>query len=521
MPRRRSLLPRDPLERLRALFLTLSFAAAIVLAVRTWTSDRSLPAHLAVTAALVAMAASQLVCYRRRAMHPAVLVLDAVALLAMGTALGGPGMIAGYVFVSVGLRSLYVPGRSGVAPTLVYCGAVLMDLIIVGLPEAVQDPRITQLPGMLFSGLAMWLVAASLDRQQQALSNERLLAGTGLALVAAADRQAIKAAAAQAAETLLKGRPVELLEPGETAGEPALAIPLRGHQQLIGQVAVLGEGPLPERAREPLSALSTLLALRLEADAATEARARGLIELNQFKDDLLDVISHELRTPMASIQAFAELLQNYDVGPAEQQEFLDIITSESQRLSRLIDDMLDLAKIQSGRLELHGAALDVAALVHDAARIHAPLVERDGLAFEVTVAPDLPPVQGDRDRLLQVMGNLLSNARKFTIQGTVALAAWQEGAEVRIGVTDTGLGIPVAAREQIFERFTQATPVPSGKPRGTGLGLAICRELVEQHGGRIWTEDGPDGGSAFFIALPAVERPEPPSESLLDSAVAS
>jgi signal transduction histidine kinase len=214
-------------------------------------------------------------------------------------------------------------------------------------------------------------------------------------------------------------------------------------------------------------------------------------------------VSHELRSPLTSIRAYSELLLTYQ-DAAVQREFLEIINSESERLARLVGDVLDLTHIQSGSFVWNLSAVDVPALLHDAARIYRPLIAHEGLEFDVGAEDSLPAINADRDRLLQVVGNLLHNALKFTIRGSVGLAAYHAGQEVHIAVSDTGVGVPPEDREHIFEKFHQAGRAPSGKAPGTGLGLAICRHIVEHHGGRIWVTPAPHGGSVFTLALPAL-----------------
>ncbi len=233
----------------------------------------------------------------------------------------------------------------------------------------------------------------------------------------------------------------------------------------------------------------------------TNARLQALSDLNHFKDELLASVAHELRTPLTSIVGYSELLlTSYD--PAVREEFLTIINSEGERLSRLVNNVLDVTKLQSGTTTWNMGTVDMEELLGDAARIYRPLIERAGLLFELRIAPNLPCVQGDRDKLLEVMGNLLSNAMKFTAKGTIGIDGDRIGGEVSVTVRDSGIGVAPESREQIFEKFHQVTSQQAGKPRGTGLGLAICRGVIEQHHGRIWADANVGGGSAFTFTLP-------------------
>lgn len=244
----------------------------------------------------------------------------------------------------------------------------------------------------------------------------------------------------------------------------------------------------------------------LVREAEARAETQALQELNQFKDDLLDNVAHELRTPLTSIRAYSELLLTYeDSEPATQREFMQIINAESERLTRLLNDVLDLTKIQSGGLQWEMRQLELGVLLQESARKHSVLIRRQGLNFEVDIAKDLPPVIGDSDRLMQVVDNLLSNATKFTRAGEITLRAWQADSEVCISVADTGTGIPVEEQSRVFDKFHQVTSGLTDKPTGTGLGLAICKEIVDHHQGRLWVESEPGKGSTFSFALLACD----------------
>jgi signal transduction histidine kinase len=220
-----------------------------------------------------------------------------------------------------------------------------------------------------------------------------------------------------------------------------------------------------------------------------------------MKTNFLANVSHELRTPLSSIRSFSELLLSYD-DASVQQEFLGIINQESERLTRLVNDVLDITKIEAGQLHWDMQELDVRALLFDSVRTYAPLVVEQKLTFKQSIEANLPPIYADRDRLQQVVANLLSNAMKFTPTGTIELGARCVGAEVHIAITDTGIGIAAEDHERIFEKFQQVGETLTGKPRGTGLGLAICRDIVAYHQGRLWVDSHFGGGSTFTVALP-------------------
>ena len=236
-----------------------------------------------------------------------------------------------------------------------------------------------------------------------------------------------------------------------------------------------------------------------------EANER-LRQLDRLKDDSLATVSHELRTPLTSIRSFSEILIDApDLDPAERERFLAVIVRESERLTRLIDDVLDLSKIESGRMDWRIEALDLNAVASDAlAAVEGFLAER-GIEAKADLPPKGAPVRADRDRLLQVLVNLLSNAAKFAPEGQglirLAVARTAEGFEVR--VEDNGPGIPEKFREAVFDKFQQASDTLKDRPKGTGLGLTICRQIVGRFGGRVWIEDARQGGAALCFTLPA------------------
>lgn len=228
-----------------------------------------------------------------------------------------------------------------------------------------------------------------------------------------------------------------------------------------------------------------------------------LLGVDEMKTNFLANVSHELRTPLSSIRSFSELLLSYEDDPSVQREFVGIINAESERLTRLVNDVLDITKIEAGKMDWHLTRVDLAALVRDAARTYTGLMAERSLTFCQDIAADLPCVEADRDRLQQVVGNLLTNAIKFTPVGTITLRAWHADGEISIAVTDTGIGIAPDDQGRIFEKFQQVGDTLTDKPHGTGLGLCICRDIVVYHGGRLWVESRLGEGSTFTFTLPA------------------
>ncbi|HUG83988.1 MAG TPA: HAMP domain-containing sensor histidine kinase, partial [Euzebya sp.] len=244
----------------------------------------------------------------------------------------------------------------------------------------------------------------------------------------------------------------------------------------------------------------------LEA-ATAELRAANerLTELDRLKDEFVSTVTHELRTPLTSIRSFSEILRDSpDLDDERRQEFLAIVISESERLTRLINAVLDLSKIESGTAEWHISEVDLASLVDDAVASTRQLFAERGAQLRTTVPTDLPQVRADADRVLQVLLNLLSNAVKFCDpeDGTVRLTVQREDGHVRIDVTDNGSGVGEQDRDRIFERFDQGGDTAADTRRGTGLGLPISREIIIRLGGRLWLDSTAEPGARFAFTLP-------------------
>ncbi len=240
------------------------------------------------------------------------------------------------------------------------------------------------------------------------------------------------------------------------------------------------------------------------ASAALRAANLRLTELDRLKDEFLSTVTHELRTPLTSIRALTEILfDNPDIEQEQRQEFLGTVITESERLTRLINQVLDMAKIEAGEIDWQVAAMDLGAVVEQAAAATGQLFLDRGIRLEVALPPDLPPVRGDHDRLVQVVVNLLSNAAKFTPPGgRVTISATAAGHEATISVRDSGPGIAPEHQAIIFERFRQVGDTMTDKPQGTGLGLAICKRIVEHLGGRIRVDSAPGQGATFSFTVP-------------------
>ncbi len=276
------------------------------------------------------------------------------------------------------------------------------------------------------------------------------------------------------------------------------------------------EQKVEERTRE----LSEEIEIRKRAEEAAE-------EANRIKSNFLNTVSHELRTPLTSVLGFAQIIRmklDESVLPVLRledakaagalgkiREVTEIIISEGKRLTALINDVLDLAKMEAGKIEWHVQQVSVEEVIDRAVAAVSSLLEQKNIALLKRVDADLPNISGDCDRLIQVVINLLSNAWKFAGEGTVTVCAGMtqddDGAPfIEVRISDTGIGISPKDRETVFEKFKQVGDTLTDKPKGTGLGLPICREIVEYHGGRIWVESELGRGSTFIFTI-AVEFP--------------
>lgn len=284
---------------------------------------------------------------------------------------------------------------------------------------------------------------------------------------------------------------------------------------------------IPDKLDEPLGyvliahdltktiQLKNEIIVRQNTKAELMESNRSLKNLDRMKTDFIATVSHELRTPLTSILGFSKLtahnfedkvLPNLD--PANSKAVyairdmvgnMKIIISESIRLATLINDILDITKMETGQIEFKRDLVDIKSVIKQAATTTSVLfVEKPGLRYTETIAEDLPSVIADHDRLVQVMINLLSNAIKFTDAGYVAVQAALINGEIVIRVSDTGIGIRDEDFEAIFMKFKQLGTAVTG----TGLGLPICKYIVERHGGNIWVESKPGSGSVFSFSLP-------------------
>src|SRR5437660_10876208 len=293
--------------------------------------------------------------------------------------------------------------------------------------------------------------------------------------------------------------------------------PLVIGDQLLGVLAVYHRRPLDRNTIELLTLFAQHAATAIQEahlfHLATEQTARlgavnaELQRANQHKSEFLANMSHELRTPLNSILGFSQLLLEGDGGilTRDQRQDVDIIAQNGQHLLVLINDLLDISKLEAGKAQLHRGEVEVEPLISECVESVSSLAKNKKLELTASVSAEVGRVFADGPKLKQVLLNLLGNAIKFTETGSVRVTAERQGAELRISVRDTGIGVPPEDAERIFESFQQGQSGISGKYQGTGLGLAISRRLVEMHGGRIWVKSAPGQGSTVTFTIP--QRP--------------
>ncbi|MFI5303506.1 MAG: sensor histidine kinase, partial [Nitrospiria bacterium] len=238
-----------------------------------------------------------------------------------------------------------------------------------------------------------------------------------------------------------------------------------------------------------------------------------LNEKNDYIASLVSTVSHELRTPMSSIMGFSELLLNRKFSHDKQTKYLETIHLESQRLATILNDFLDLQKLESKEPGLLLETIDCREFIETVLARFPTSIYRNH-KFSKKISPDLPEVRGDQKRLIQVLINLVSNAIKYSPKGgTVTVEARREEEDVFISVKDEGIGIPEEKQEKIFTKFFRVDSSDHREIGGTGLGLSICKEIIQLHGGRIWVESHEQEGTRFTFSLPVTQPANLSSQS--------
>ena len=352
---------------------------------------------------------------------------------------------------------------------------------------------------------SLWRGDTPLDEVRDLL--ERFLGAerTDKALRGWAESRGVELAGRVAADAELVDFAEKLLAGTTGAASARVALASVAREQKLGVGEVLH---LLDETSKVIATSRQLEEKSHQLEAATrelQGANERLRELDRLKDDFLSTMAHELRTPLTSIRAFAEILHdNPQLEEAQRTEFLRIIAKENERLSRLIHQLLDLAKIESADAEWSLEPGDLGEIVEEALASTSQLRAERGITCELALEPS-PPLPLDRDRWMQVLLNLLSNAIKFCpAEGgriAVGLAPTPGGRGLVLTVDDNGPGVAAEEREAIFEKFHQVLQPIAGRTHGTGLGLPICRRIVERHGGKIYAERSPLGGARLVVVL--------------------
>lgn len=236
-----------------------------------------------------------------------------------------------------------------------------------------------------------------------------------------------------------------------------------------------------------------------------------LKRLDQLKSDFVNMVSHELRSPLTTMLASVKMIYDGMLGDLtkHQKEALSLVLKTTQRLARLSNELLDLSKIEAGKMDLQCVSTDLRELIEDVQKNFQPLAYERGLKLKTSIPQDPLVLLIDPDKIVEVFTNLVNNALKFTVQGTVELSAVTTSDGVRCAVSDSGPGIAEKDLPKVFEKFQQLHAPASAKEKGTGLGLTLCKGIVELHGGKIWVESQLGHGTSFLFTLP---RRSPPNE---------
>lgn len=271
-----------------------------------------------------------------------------------------------------------------------------------------------------------------------------------------------------------------------------VAVPMITKDKLIGVLEVLN------KRSDTFSVLDQEILMVLAGQAAIAIENTRLFQ----QSDLIAELVHEIRTPLGSIYTITHLLQRQGIPETQRIALAQTIQSETQRLNELVTSFLDLARLESGRLAFHPATFDAAELLNECFEVIRSRAGERGIRLKIDVSPDLAQVTADRDKIKQVLLNLLNNAVKYNRpDGSILTRLWNEPGQVWFSVEDTGLGIPVDLLPRMFEKFFRARPDDPTTP-GTGLGLYICKKIIETHNGQISIESQDDVGTTFKFFLP-------------------
>ena len=292
----------------------------------------------------------------------------------------------------------------------------------------------------------------------------------------------------------------------EMSGQEILLVPIVTSRQPLGVLLLARPAAYPAfdvDERQLFATFANQAAIAIERSLLTEERthAEVLQRSDELKSALLSAVSHDLRTPLASIKASVTSLLQSDIAlsPSDQRDLLEAIDEESDRLNRLVANLLDLSRIEAGALQPDLQWNDMAEVIYDA--LDREAFALDNHPLDLQIEPDLPPARFDYVEIVQVLVNLLQNAARYAPHGSlIAVVVRRIGDDIEVAVSDEGPGIPPGEEERVFDKFYRVES--PHRPLGSGIGLAICRGFIEAHHGRIWVEPNNGEGSTFRFRLP-------------------
>ncbi|MBZ9684925.1 GAF domain-containing sensor histidine kinase [Clostridium estertheticum] len=295
-----------------------------------------------------------------------------------------------------------------------------------------------------------------------------------------------------------------------------LIIPIIYKKNIYGLVMILNN----KKAAYNVASIAKASSLASQVAVAIENAMlfQKLKDMDKMKTDFLSTVSHELRTPLTSIIGFAEMVKRKFEGSIMEELDLEneknkrvvgtikrninIILSEGERLSCLINDLLDISTMEAGKISLNMREIDIEEIINQVITLTNPIIRDKSVQVILNIRESLPKIMADKDKLVQVIINLISNAIKFTEQGCIVCTARAVEGNIIVSISDTGIGIREEDKKNIFEKFSQVGDTLTKKPRGTGLGLSICKYIIEEHGGEIWVESEIEKGSDFSFSIP-------------------
>jgi signal transduction histidine kinase len=412
-----------------------------------------------------------------------------------------------------------VPDETSTERLLLLVGAFLVPPIVLIVQELRGESLFLPAAAtavLLMAGLAVARFADVSAGARRAANRESLLSRYAAELLRSSSRKELVAVAERTADELVGSGNSRVVErSGESAGrtDHAFAAPVEVRGEPVGELVADAKRSRLRAVSDSLTAVATELSMALErerllelereaAEALAEQNER-LRELDRMKDQFVSSVSHELRTPLTSMVGYLELVLAGETGEVngEQRRFLEIVNRNCDRLNRLVDDILFVARVDAGRLSLDLQWVDLARLAADSVETARAAAESKGLVLRLSAEVDLPPLWADPLRLTQLLDNLLSNAVKFTREGgTVSVTVARRAETAHLEISDTGVGVPEQELGELFNRFFRASTTASAP--GTGLGLSIAESIVEAHSGTISVESEEGAGTTFSVDLP-------------------